>query len=54
MIELTKKEALDTLKALSKLEGALITSNASADVLDLLCEPVKILTAKLLDEDAQC
>lgn len=50
MIELTKAQAIEILKSLSRLEGALIAGKASSDVLELLSSPVQILTEKILKE----
>jgi hypothetical protein len=50
MINLTKEQALEILKSLSKIEGVLIAQQSASDVLDLLAEPTKILIDKLCEE----
>lgn len=47
MIELTKEETLEILKALSRLEGALIAEKANNDIINLLGYPVEILSNKI-------
>ena len=51
MIEITRKEALTIVKALSKIEGTLINMGADSSIVDLLDDPTQLLSDKILKSD---
>lgn len=47
MIELTKEDALDILKALSMIEGYLFSVQNASPIIDIVEYPVELLSKKL-------
>ncbi len=51
MIELTKEEALVILRALSLIDGYLMSVDGSQYVAEQLAHPLELLAARLVEDD---